>query len=435
MKLEITCTLNSGSIDVTLYHDSTGDGNSDESETLSLSDGTNVYDFSTITVNTGDDYWVGVDVTANSTTSTPTVSSIKNAGITLSVADVKENSVDISWDNPNNVSQFDVYRSTSSGSSASDYTKIEDAETNTSYTDSNVTTGTTYYYRVADDGSSELSNEVSATPQIPLKWNIASEWDNYQSQSSVVHEPTPAGVGADTVGVGYDTSTLPQQSNVVAYWPLTDSSGAEDVVNSNNMSTVSGATAQGGSNLVSRPTYDFESADYLEYSADGTFDITGDLTISCWINLDNLSDHNKHTMLARRDASGTETTFSFRAEVIDDQLSYFHWDGSSNIGITRSFTWSTGTWYHCVIVRDSSVGDLELYVDGTSLGTTSYSSSPASNTLNTRMGVRAEDDTTEDMNGSVAHMMVWDTALTSSEVSTLYGIQSGGSIITGRKTG
>lgn len=87
--------------------------------------------------------------------------------------------VDLSWDDDSTSEDgFYVYRATSSGSTASDYSQIADLGANTtSYTDSDVTEGDTYYYRVSaystDGGESSLSNEDSDTVSLPAPTNLS----------------------------------------------------------------------------------------------------------------------------------------------------------------------------------------------------------------------------------------------------------------------
>lgn len=78
MIVEIDCSLNGGSVDCTLHHDSTGDGNSDNSQTLSLSDGTNQYNFDTISETSTEDYWLEFDLTAADYESSPVINSAFN---------------------------------------------------------------------------------------------------------------------------------------------------------------------------------------------------------------------------------------------------------------------------------------------------------------------------------------------------------------------
>jgi fibronectin type 3 domain-containing protein len=92
------------------------------------------------------------------------------------------NTVSLDWNNngEGDLAGYNVYRSTTSGSS---YAKLNSSLlTNSDYNDSNVSNGTTYYYVVTavDTGSNEsgYSSEVSATPNLPVTGTgaILREW-------------------------------------------------------------------------------------------------------------------------------------------------------------------------------------------------------------------------------------------------------------------
>ncbi len=77
------------------------------------------------------------------------------------------NQVSLSWSAASDALTYNVYRSTLEGNEA----LYAQGITGTSYTDSNVTNGITYYYEVSAGngvGASNLSQEVSATPLPPL---------------------------------------------------------------------------------------------------------------------------------------------------------------------------------------------------------------------------------------------------------------------------
>lgn len=83
------------------------------------------------------------------------------ANLTATAGDAQ---VGLSWDAVSGATSYTVMRATASGGP---YTAIAAGVTGTSYTDTDVTNGTTYYYvviAVNGDGDSEYSNEASATP-------------------------------------------------------------------------------------------------------------------------------------------------------------------------------------------------------------------------------------------------------------------------------
>ncbi|HEX9043810.1 MAG TPA: fibronectin type III domain-containing protein [Candidatus Limnocylindrales bacterium] len=82
--------------------------------------------------------------------------------------------VALSWSAPSSnggsaVTSYSVYRGTSSGGEST--TPIATVTTGTTYTDTGLTNGTTYYYTVAatnSSGTGSTSNEASATPTAPV---------------------------------------------------------------------------------------------------------------------------------------------------------------------------------------------------------------------------------------------------------------------------
>jgi fibronectin type 3 domain-containing protein len=77
--------------------------------------------------------------------------------------------VSLSWNASSGATSYNVYRGTTAGGEGA--TPIATGLTGTSYTNTGLTNGTTYYYKVAAvnaAGTSGMSNEASATPQTSL---------------------------------------------------------------------------------------------------------------------------------------------------------------------------------------------------------------------------------------------------------------------------
>jgi hypothetical protein len=130
--------------------------------------------------------------------------------------------VALSWNASSGATSYNVYRSTSSGGEGS--TPIASGVTSTSYTNTGLTNGTTYYYKVAavnTAGTSGQSTEASATPagtvsipptpsgltatagngQVSLSWqgsSGATSYNVYRSTSSGGEGSTPVASGVTT---------------------------------------------------------------------------------------------------------------------------------------------------------------------------------------------------------------------------------------------
>ncbi len=94
----------------------------------------------------------------------PGTVAVPNAPANLT-ANPGDSQVTLNWDAVTDVTSYNVKRSTTAGGP---YETIATTISGTSYVDTNVTNGTTYYYVVAavnGDGEGVISNEASATPQ------------------------------------------------------------------------------------------------------------------------------------------------------------------------------------------------------------------------------------------------------------------------------
>jgi kumamolisin len=108
----------------------------------------------------------GTDGSLNSSTTVSVTVNAPPAAPTNLKATAGDSQVSLSWGASTGATSYNVLRSNTSGSG---YSQIASDVTSTSYTDTGVTNGTTYYYVVeAVDiyGPSGYSNQASATPQV-----------------------------------------------------------------------------------------------------------------------------------------------------------------------------------------------------------------------------------------------------------------------------
>ena len=178
--LDTTATLNNQSIDITVFEDVDNTGTIDNTETVSIGDGTNSYTLSNISADTGNAVWIrpehsGTDITSGASLASAEIVAIviPPAPTNLTITDSSiENELSLGWDNVSDEDGYYVYRAESSGSTKTDYTQVADlAADTTSYTDTSLEDGERYFYRVSaysTDGESDLSNEADSTTVLPL---------------------------------------------------------------------------------------------------------------------------------------------------------------------------------------------------------------------------------------------------------------------------
>jgi fibronectin type 3 domain-containing protein len=126
--------------------------------------------------------------------------------------------VALSWSAPSGATSYNVQRSTTNGGP---YTSIA-TPTTTSYTDTGVTNGTTYYYVVAavnGAGQSANSSQVSATPQQTISFVQAMASASSGSAQSLSLSFSQNTLAGDLILVAFDYDTKSAPSSV------TDSQG------------------------------------------------------------------------------------------------------------------------------------------------------------------------------------------------------------------
>ena len=162
-QISLSWTASSGAASYNIYR-STTSGN----ETL-LQSGVTTTSFINTGLTNGITYFykvaavnsAGASGLSNEAFATPQVGA--PAAPTNLTATAGNSQVTLSWTASNGAASYNIYRSTTSGNE----TLLQSGVTTTSFTNTGLTNGTTYFYKVAAvnaGGTSALSNEASATP-------------------------------------------------------------------------------------------------------------------------------------------------------------------------------------------------------------------------------------------------------------------------------
>jgi hypothetical protein len=174
-----------------------------------LTNGTTYY-YQVTAVNSGGESQKSSEVSAK-----PTAPASVPAAPTNLKATPSDKQVALTWSASTGATSYNVYRSLTAGGEGT--TPFKTGITSTSYTDTGLTDGTTYYYQVTavnSAGESQKSSEVSATPASPASYHI-----NFSSSTTQV----PAGYFNDT-GKVYGL-----QSNGLTYgWNIDNSVNMRD---------------------------------------------------------------------------------------------------------------------------------------------------------------------------------------------------------------
>jgi hypothetical protein len=278
--------------------------------------------------------------------------------------------VSLSWNGSAGADSYLVKRSTTSGSG---YTNIASGVTATSFTDTGLVNGTTYYYVVSAmnaNGVSPDSTEASATPEEMFGW-----WK---------FDATSGTTAADS-GYGGNPGTL--------------QSGATWVVGAISNAVHLDGTANG---YVSLPV--------------GLGSALNDFTISTWVKV----DANATWARVFDFGSGTGTYMFLSPASGGTSVRYAITTGSSGgeQQLNRAGNLSTGVWHHLAVTLSGSTG--VLYVDGVPANTNlSMTLKPSSLGSTTQNYIGKSQWADPNLTGSVDDFRIYSRALNATEVAAL----------------
>jgi len=264
-----------------------------------------------------------------------------------------------------------------------------------------------------------------------LAWSAASDWDGASSTDRVVH----AGYGdrtADELALGYDPTWLP--SGLVAYWPLDSASGP--VADQSD----SGTTHDGAINGDPQPITGITGSSALDFDGGGDEiavpmddDLrpgSGGISYAFWFKafqpFDDLDDGDKWFGATGTDGDNNDTPFvrfdhTFRDLSFDINGGQ---GGAGTVGAGAGDAFEDGDWHHVVGTYDGA-DDQRVFVDGEQKDQETASHGDVTPTSPLYMGSCAGDSTSDI---ELDEVMVFDRALSPSEVQTLYDAGSSGSV-------
>jgi hypothetical protein len=170
-------------------------------------------------------------------------------------------------------------------------------------------------------------------------------------------------------------------------------------------SATSSGSPGGGASFANQYSVSLDGTDdYMVVSQDSSINITGDLTLSAWINLDSLGTFQG--IITKR-SSTTNYQFYVRNTNV---LSFY--DGARLVNDSVALT--SGSWIHVAVVVNGS--NLTFYRNG-SASATGSGVSVSSNTVDLTVG---EILGSNFLNGKVDECAVFDSALSASDITAIY---------------
>jgi hypothetical protein len=268
-----------------------------------------------------------------------------------------------------------------------------------------------------------------------LTWETATDWDNAQSEDGVVHESVANADHDDATIVkkGYPHQNPVVTSNLSGLYPLNEDSGttAYDFSGKGNDGTyVNGILNKPG--ILGTTAFDARGDSNAQMDTPITHG--QNFTYHCWWYIDSNYDTNG-TLISNRDYPNYPNFSILNVRIINNDLAvrgYLYEDSGSNQYFTE-YTDNTlyDQWNSSTLTYDGSIQ--VLYVNGTQRDSNSHNISGVGNNT---VSVTARESGDAPFDGKAAYARIHaGTAISSSEVQTLYDIvATNGTLTTAKKT-
>ncbi len=366
----------------------------------------------------------------------------------------------LSWNPVTGARSYTVKRATTSGGP---YTAIASGLNETTFIDTGLDNGTTYYYVVTASGfggESENSTEVNATPQlsipsapnnlsvaafsgqqIDLAWSASPTAETYNVKRATtiggpyttIGSPSSASfsdlsistsetyyyviTAVNSLGESPASDEISITPGRLGYWKFDESSGtvAADSWADNHGTVHSGASWTSG-RVNNGIQLDGSSEGYVDLP-DDLVNAVDDFTIATWVKLDTVltwarifdfgtENNNSMFLVPQTSTSGEGIRFAIKTTSGYPQLSY-------------NYTWSLDTWTHIAVTLSGDTAT--MYINGDLVASSTDFTKRPSDLGNTHNNFIGRGQKTDDpmLQGAIDEFMIYARALSASEISNM----------------
>lgn len=216
-------------------------------------------------------------------------------------------------------------------------------------------------------------------------------------------------------------------NGLVGWWPF--NGNANDESGNGNNGTVNGASLTTDRFGVVNKAYSFDGVDdFIEIPNSNSISITGDISLCAWVKTNGQNNLNYQTIISKRETYWTweyNMTLSYHNNVVHNTKLI----GSRALGMgIQEQGWSftpylTNVWEQWVVIFKNN--QIAIYKNGNLDCLQNFSLIPVNQNAPLLFGKNLLGDVSEQFNGSLDDIGIWNRALTECEIKDLYNSQLG----------
>lgn len=220
--------------------------------------------------------------------------------------------------------------------------------------------------------------------------------------------------------------------NLVSYWKLDETSGTRADAHASNNLTDNNTVTYGTGIINNGASFASATSEYLSIAdaSQSGLDLSGDCSFSFWFNIASIGSSVNMPIINKHGFTGTTRGYSVYL-VSESGTRKIRMNISNAAGTSYeikyvTYSWPLGSLAHCVCIFDATAKTFEVYINGTSVGTSAAFSNGAiyNNSQPFEIGT-ADAGVDGYLNGILDEVGVWSRKLTSAEVTSLYNSGSG----------
>jgi len=221
-------------------------------------------------------------------------------------------------------------------------------------------------------------------------------------------------------------SNLPKKSNIQGFWRLEETSGTRyDLSTNKNNLTDNNTVGYAIGKIGNAADFEASNLEYLSITdaAQTGLDITGEITISCWIKPESIN--STYIIISKYKAGGMSYSLAQRyyGEIQNQIMFQLSSDGSTYTAAYSSSKVSAGNWYHIAATLNQTTDKMQVYFNGAADGSAiSYTSNIYNS--NTQFNIGVSGNMQYYYDGLIDEAIIWNTCLTADEIADVYAITS-----------